>query len=101
MRVMMIVTIPNEPCNTLIREGKLGGLLGRILEETKPEAVYFSEAHGLRTVFLVAHAAADASYPALAEPWWLSLEAKVEMRVCMLPQELQSAGLDAIGERWK
>jgi hypothetical protein len=100
MRVMMIVTVPNEPFNSLMREGKAGALIGRLLEEQKPEAVYFTERDGLRTAIVIAHVTKENDHVALAEPWWLAFGGKVELRLCMLPQDLASAGLEAIAARW-
>lgn len=54
MRMMLTATIPHEPCNSLIRANKLGPILKRILEELKPEAVYFTELDGTRGVVLIA-----------------------------------------------
>jgi hypothetical protein len=45
MRMLLQVTFPNEPFNTLVR----GGETGKIFGDLKPEAVYFTEeggAHG-------------------------------------------------------
>ena len=46
--MMLTATIPHEPCNTPIRSNKLGPILKRILDELKPEAVYFTELEGTR-----------------------------------------------------
>ena len=54
MRFLMNVRIPHEPFNTANREGTAGPILGRILEETKPEAVYFTEQNGTRGAVLIA-----------------------------------------------
>ena len=48
MRMLLNVTIPHEPFNTLVREKKAGALIQRILKELKPEAVYFTEENGTR-----------------------------------------------------
>ena len=48
MRMLLNVTIPNEPFNSLVRVGKASAILTRILEEIKPEATYFTEQHGTR-----------------------------------------------------
>jgi hypothetical protein len=48
MRMLLNVQMPHEPFNTLAREGKVGAIIGRILEEIKPEAVYFTEQNGTR-----------------------------------------------------
>jgi hypothetical protein len=39
--------------------------------------------------------------PALAEPWFLTFNASVEIKPVMLPEDLQAAGLDSIGARYR
>lgn len=46
MRMLMKVGMPHEPFNTLVRKGKAGGILRRILADLKPEAAYFTEING-------------------------------------------------------
>ena len=48
MRVLLEVKIPHEPFNAAVRDGSAGAKLNRILEETKPGAVYFTERNGQR-----------------------------------------------------
>jgi hypothetical protein len=43
MRILLNVNIPHEPFNTLVKEGKAGDILQRIIEELKPESIYFTE----------------------------------------------------------
>ena len=43
MRLLMNVTMPHEPFNTAVRDGSVGETIERILKETGPEAVYFTE----------------------------------------------------------
>jgi len=38
--------------------------------------------------------------PVLAEPWFLNFEADCEFRIAMTPEDLQRAGLDALGKKW-
>ena len=49
MRMLLTVVCPNEPFNTLVRKGTAGETIGKILDATKPEAVYFTEQCGQRT----------------------------------------------------
>lgn len=100
MRILLNVTIPHEPFNTLVRQGKAGEVLGRILDETKPEAVYFTERGGRRGAVVVVDLPEASKIPALAEPWFLAFNADCELGLAMTPQDLQNAGLDKIGERW-
>ena len=100
MRMMLNVTIPPEPFNTLAREGKAGEILGRIVEELAPEAVYFTENDGCRGVTAIVDIAEPSRVPSVAEPFFLSFNAQCRLRVCMTGEDLQKAGLAEIGERW-
>ena len=46
MRMLLDITVPHEPFNSLVRKGVAGKKLGEILDALKPEAVYFSEHDG-------------------------------------------------------
>jgi hypothetical protein len=38
--------------------------------------------------------------PGLAEPWFLTFHAEVELRIAMTPEDLARASLDALGKKW-
>ena len=46
MRFVLHAKIPNEPFNSMVRDGSAGVKIKRVLEDLKPEAVYFSEFGG-------------------------------------------------------
>jgi hypothetical protein len=98
--MLMHVKLPNEPFNAAVRKGTVGETMQRIVAETKPEAVYFTEYEGRRGAILVVDVADASRIPALAEPWFLSFNANVELHAVMTPEELGKAGLDAIGKKW-
>ena len=100
MRMLLNVTIPHEPFNTLVREKKAGAIIGRILEELKPEAVYFTEENGTRGGVLVIEVAEPSRVPFFAEPFFLNFNADCRFRVVMSPEDLGRAGLEALGEKW-
>lgn len=100
MRIMMIVRMPHQKFNAAVGDGSVEKKMKTILEETKPEAVYFTELEGLRAAVIVANLEKPSMIPALAEPWFLAFEAKVEFHVIMGPEELGQAGLDKLGARW-
>jgi hypothetical protein len=100
MRMMMLVQCPAEPFNTLIRNGTLGATMKKILDDTKPEAAYFSERDGKRGCVLIVDLPSASDVPRLAEPWFLNFNAEVELRICMLPEDLGRANLDALGKKW-
>jgi len=98
--MLLTVTIPHEPFNTLVREKKAGAILGRILETLQPEAVYFTEENGTRGVVLVIDVAEPSRVPSFAEPFFLNFNADCRFRIVMSPEDLGKAGLDALGEQW-
>ena len=101
MRILMNIRIPHEPFNTAVRQGTAGATLQRILEDAKPEAVYFTEQNGARGAVMVVEMNDSSAIPALAEPWFLSFNADCEFRVAMTPSDLEKAGLDQLGEKWR
>lgn len=100
MRMLVNITIPPEPFNTAVRDGSAGLTIKRILEETKPESVYFTEQDGERGAVLIVNIANASDIPAFAEPWYLSFEAAVTFRVAMTPDELARSNLGALGKKW-
>jgi hypothetical protein len=100
MRILLDVSVPHEPFNTFVRDGTAGQKLGRIIDELKPEAIYFTEKDGGRGAVMVVELSDPSGVPALAEPWFLTFNAKVQFRVVMSPADLQKAGLDDLGKKW-
>jgi hypothetical protein len=72
-----------------------------ILEATKPEAAYFTEREGYRGAVLIVGASGPSDIPRLAEPWFLTLNATVEFRIAMTPEDLGSADLESLGKKWR
>ena len=100
MRMLMNVGFPTPEFNALVAAGTAGQTMMAILEEQKPEAVYFTESHGGRGALLVVDLADPSKVPVLAEPWFLEFNATVEFRVVMSPSELGHSGLDELGKKW-
>lgn len=100
MKMLLEVTIPHEPFNTLVRKGVVGAKLKEILDAIKPEAVYFSERDGKRGAIMIVEVADPSKVPGIAEPWFLTFNADVKLRIVMAAEELSKAGLDAIGKKW-
>jgi hypothetical protein len=100
MRLLMNVTMPHEPFNTAVRDGSAGEKLERILKETGPESVYFTERYGHRGAILIFDLADPSKIPAVSEPWFLAFNADVEFRILMTVEDLGKAGLADVGKRW-
>jgi hypothetical protein len=100
MRMLMQVKMPHKEFNEAVKDGSAGGKIKRILDETKPEAVYFTEYDGLRGAIMIVDLADPSKVPAFAEPWFLSFNADVQFHIVMSPEDLGRAGLDAMGKKW-
>ena len=101
MRMLMKVTLPHEPFNTAVKEGTVEATIKRILEEIKPEAVYFTEEDGTRGGILIVDVASPSQIPSLSEPWFLNFNADCKFRIVMTLDDLGKAGLGEIGKKWK
>ena len=100
MLMLLHLTFPHEPFNTLVRNGTAGQIIGKILGEIKPESVYFSEQNGQRGAVMAVHVESASQVPSLAEPWFLNFQANCEFRIAMTPADLQQAGLEELGKKW-
>jgi len=100
MKMLLTVEFPHEPFNTLVRSGKVGELMGRILDTIKPEAAYFTEQDGTRCGVFVVNLQRSSDVPTFAEPFFLNFQANCKFRILMSPEDLKEAGLEALGKKW-
>jgi hypothetical protein len=100
MRIMLEMRFPIEPFNSMVRDGSAGPTMMKILDDLKPEAAYFGEHDGNRGGWLVIEVKNASDVPRFAEPWFLKFNAELQFRVCMLPQDLGAANLEALGKKW-
>jgi hypothetical protein len=100
MKMLLNVRFPHKEFNTDVRDGTIGSKMNRILETIKPEAVYFAEQCGRRSVLVVVDITQASQIPALAEPWFLGFNADVEFHPVMTPEDLSRAGLEELGKKW-
>lgn len=100
MKMLLQVKLPHEPFNAAVRDGSVGKKVQRILEDTKPEAVYFTEMDGTRGAIMIVDLEDPSKIPALAEPWFLNFNADVKLRIVMTPDVLAKAGLEELGKKW-
>jgi hypothetical protein len=100
MRMMLNISIPHAQFNAAVKDGSAGPKLKKILDAIKPEAAYFTEQNGHRGAILIVNVADASKIPALAEPWFLTFNADVQMRIAMSLEDLAHGGLDELGKKW-
>ena len=98
--MLMHTKIPHDKFNAAVKDGTAGQKIQRILEETKPEAVYFTEYDGRRGAIMIVDVDNPSKVPSLAEPWFLLFNADVEFHIVMSPEDLGRAGLDVLAKKW-
>ena len=94
MRFLLKVNIPNDAGNAAARAGTLGKTIKAILDEQKPEAVYFTDDRGQRCGYLFIEMADASQIPAFAEPWFMAFNAQIELHPVMTPEDLTKAARD-------
>ncbi|HLH69781.1 MAG TPA: hypothetical protein VKY90_12305 [Candidatus Dormibacteraeota bacterium] len=95
--MMMKVQIPVGRGNETLKDGTLPRIMREALEALKPEAAYFTTMEGQRTAVLVFDLKDVASIPKIAEPFFMRLDARVDMAPVMNAQDLES-GLKQVAE---
>jgi len=89
MRVLLKASLNTEKANDLIRSGKMPQLMQEVMENIKPEAAYFTVAHGVRTCYLVFDMQDSSQMPPLGEPFFMDLDAELDMTPVMNAEDLQ------------
>ena len=100
MRMLVNVKFCPKTFNKAVADGSVGQKMRRLLEEMKPEAVYFTEQDGKRSAIMIVEVTDPSRVPVLAEPWFLTFNAEVAVRIVMSPEDLQKSGLEDLGNRW-
>jgi hypothetical protein len=100
MKMLFNITFPTAAFNDSVRDGSAGSKLGRIMDATKPEVIYFTDHDGQRGAVAIVEVPNASSIPSLCEPWFLAFDAKVKVHIAMTPEDLQKSGLDSIGTTW-
>ncbi|MCM4173013.1 panthothenate synthetase [Arenibacter sp. TNZ] len=100
MKMLVNVTFPIEPFNSMVKSGKAGEIIGRVVDDIKPEAIYFTELGGNRGAVMVVDVPSASAVPKIAEPWFLNFEAECEFKIAMTPDDLMQADLTNLGKKW-
>jgi hypothetical protein len=92
MRCVVKVNFDVQKSNEAAKAGTMGKSLKAILDELKPEAAYFTAERGQRGCILVVDLKDASQIPWLAEPFFLAMNATVEIFPAMTIDDLMKAG---------
>ncbi len=92
MRTMLKISVPTTSGNRAITEGSLPRVIQQAMETLKPEAAYFYAERGRRTSIMIFDLKDPTQIPAVSEPFFMGLDAEIELTPVMNAQDLQ-AGL--------
>jgi len=89
MRTLLKVTIDAEPGNRGILEGALPKVIQSAIDKLKPEAAYFYSNNGKRCCMMVFDMKDSSEMPGITEPFFMALNAEVELCPVMNAEDLQ------------
>ncbi len=89
MRTLLRVSVPVEAGNKAFREGTLQKIFMEALDRLKPEAAYFLPECGVRTAIMFINLKDTSDMPAIAEPFFEALNARVEFLPVMNADDLK------------
>ena len=95
MRMFLKVQMEVEAANRAIKDGSLPKIVQDFTDRFKPEGVWFTALDGKRTMIAIFDLPSTAKIPPLAEPFFVGMNASVEMSPAMDAADLQ-AGLSAL-----
>ena len=93
MRMLMRVQMEVKAANRAIQDGSFAQAMDGMMRELQPEAVYFTAQDGKRTGFIVFDLKEASDIPTAAEPFFMSVNAAIDMSPVMTPADVQ-AGLE-------
>jgi hypothetical protein len=102
MRYIMKMRMPVEKGNQALRDPEFGKKMNELLTEIKAEGAYFTTFGGQRGAYIVINLNDASEMPAVAEPFFLWLNADIDWFPVMKPEDLAKAGpaIGATVKKW-
>jgi len=95
MRTLLKVTMDVVASNKAVNDGTLAKVIQDTTERLRPEAAYFLATDGCRSCIMVFDLKDPSDIPGIAEPFFVNMNAKVELCPVMNAEDLKK-GLGAI-----
>jgi len=89
MRTLMTIQMDTEATNHAIRDGSLAKTMESTLEQLHAETAFFTTHDGQRTAYVVFDLHDTTQIPELAEPFFMGMNAKIDLSPVMNADDLQ------------
>ena len=97
MRTMLKVQIPVQTGSKCIQDGSLAETVKSVFSRIEPEAAYFCAEGGKRTLYAFFDLADPTEICPTNEPFFINLDAEVELVPCMTQEELEAGMAKTLG----
>ena len=106
MRMMLKAVVDTAAGNAVVADGRIGQVIGGLVDRLHPEAAYFAGEDGQRACYLVFDMQDAADLPSICEPQFQAGNARITVTPCMDLEDMQqglsrltaAAGAPATGE---
>ncbi|GAC1381832.1 MAG: hypothetical protein NVSMB4_10280 [Acidimicrobiales bacterium] len=89
MRMLLKMQMDVEAGNRAIKDGSLAETLNRVMEQIQPEAAYFTSMDGKRTALIFFDLKEPSQIPAVAEPFFMGMNASIDLTPAMTADDVQ------------
>ena len=93
--MLLKVQMDVEAGNRAIRDGSWGQVMERMMPMLQPEAAYFTAQDGKRTGMIFFDLKDPTQIPAIAEPFFMAVNASIELTPVMTPDEVRAGIAEA------
>jgi hypothetical protein len=102
MKYIMRLQMPIDRGNEALSDPQFGQKMSDLLAEVKAEAAYFTTINGERGGYLILNINEASEIPAIAEPFFLWLDADIDFQPVMKLEDLKKAGpaIGAAVQKW-
>jgi hypothetical protein len=102
MKYIMKIRMSQERGNEATSDPQFGHKMNELLAEIKAEAAYFTTINGNRGGYIIVNMNDASEMPAIAEPFFLWLNAEIDFLPVMRPEDLAKAGpaMGAAVKKW-
>ena len=102
MKYIMKIRMSIEKGNQALKDPEFGHKMSSLLSDIKAEAAYFTTICGQRGAYVIINLNDASEIPAVAEPFYLCLDADIDFLPAIRPEDLAKAGpsIGAAVQKW-